>query len=182
MSFAAVEFLLGERTDHKGRTVAEYLAFDHMDWETQHDVIQWAFPTKTKSAFNKDAPLVPEDFVCYAGAAELKNTILKLFVSYLRSLSIIVTSADDGEHMLEFQYVQAPLSRQYWLAPHNHNMRRITRVIECLNLFDLGEFTDEFMEFMLYHLVPANHSRFGAQTIVFWVAAWENKLHLVQPK
>jgi hypothetical protein len=54
------EFLKGIERHPRHGTLAEILARDDSWWESNHDFIQWVFPTDQQSAFNPEAPLIAE--------------------------------------------------------------------------------------------------------------------------
>lgn len=53
-----LKFLSNKGKDSSGRTISEIISQDCVWWERNHDFIQWVFPTKTRSNFNPDAPIV----------------------------------------------------------------------------------------------------------------------------
>lgn len=174
----AVAFLLGEAPDHKGRMVGEYANFTKEEWETQHDVIQWAFPTRTQSAFNKDAPLLPDgEFDCPVLA---RQNLLVLLKRYLESLNIISMTSLSPNHLLDYHYLNSHLYYN-WVRRGNHNYRRLTRVLESLGCFELDPFRDDLASFLVFDFAMQFSREIGAETVVYWVAAWQNKLGEVQP-
>jgi hypothetical protein len=55
---AITSFLEGTGADHRGRTLAEVIAFEDDELEGIHDYIQWLFPLPEVSAFNPFAPVI----------------------------------------------------------------------------------------------------------------------------
>lgn len=175
-----IQFHLGLAPDNKGRFREDYLAFTENDWHACHDVVQWAFPTKTKSAYNPNAPVVPEDFEL-GDNTDVQQSILELLQAFLLSLNIIMEPATDGIHFTKFVRLNSPLGLvPNWNIRNDHNHLRLTRIIECLGVFDLQTFKDDLAEFLIFDLVVNASFAFSPKTIVFWVAAWQNKLHLIK--
>ena len=172
-----LEFLTGAGVDGRGRTLADYMQFDAAKWEECHDHIQWAFPTKTRSAYNPNAPVVPEDFV-FEGDCRVKQAILDLMKNYFASLHITMETATNGVNFVKFTFDPSN-NNDSWVWSGDHNMKRMTRLIECLGIFDMQAIQRDLVEFLLYDLAVKNADYISYSTIVFWVAAWENKQHLV---
>ncbi len=159
-------------TDQSGRTIHDYFDFGTEVWEGCHDVIQWAFPTKTMSAFNSNAPTLPE-FITYNGpesALRINSNLDALLQSYLSSLGIEITE-------VSIKYFSD--RNNNWLYPGNHNYKRFTRIIECLECFGHSRMRQRFVEFLLYELAPRYPREIGVDTVVFWMATWENKRDLI---
>lgn len=53
-----LKFLSNKGKDNRGRTIKEIIYMPAEQWDETHDFIQWIFPTKTRSNFNPDAPIV----------------------------------------------------------------------------------------------------------------------------
>lgn len=177
MSFGLPDILAffnGTGTDAKGRTYLDYMAFSKEKWEECHDHIQWAFPTKTKSDFNPNAPLIPDDVTVIIDDGATDG-IIHLMYRYLASLEIY-------NHPTDGWYIDVAAYRQrglFWIRPGDHNMRRITRLFECLGLFGMPDVQREVYEFFLYNLAFNYPYAFDAKTIVFWTATCENKRSLL---
>lgn len=173
-----IEFLQGEGTDSKGRTFQDYVEFSPEQWEDCHDHMQWAFPTRTVSAYNPNAPAVPEDYI-FQYEQEVQSSIFHLLERYLDSLNINiemdrVIGCSIGWKADEDDYVLNP-----WVGPRNHNMLRMTRVLEALGIFEMEDAQEALFNFLIYD-IAVNHSDISATTVAFWVAAKENKLHLLR--
>lgn len=173
---AALDFLAGDRADQSGRTLDDYLAFSREDWERQHDVIQWAFPTRTVSAYNPDAPILPDGDIGYSPVHQ--QNILKLFKSYLESLNLKMSDADNGTNLIKFEFIQSQLYG-HWMRRGDHNYKRLSRVIECLGLFGLEPFRDDLAEYLIFDYAINYNDRVDSVTVVYWMASWQNKKHLL---
>lgn len=176
-----IAFLAGQASDHRGRTIDDYKAFRDTDWEAQHDIIQWAFPTKTVSQYNANAPVVPEDYT-FEFDLTVMNNILVLMENYLKSLGIYSKDAEyPSGNILAFEYIPAPLRFSVpWIRPGNHNYKRLTRLIECLGIFGLEAFQKDLAEYLIFDFAVQNSKGVDASAVAYWVAAWENKRHLLR--
>ena len=174
-----INFLLGVGVDGRGRTLADYKAFNSFMWEECHDHIQWAFPTKTPSAYNPNAPVIPDDFV-FDGDYRVKQAILDLMTEYMKSLHITIAPADSGRNFVKFIYEPETEYQLHWVNWRDHNMKRLTRLIECLGIFDLKEVQRDLFEFLVYEIAVRYRPRLSSVTVAYWVAAWENKGHLLR--
>lgn len=172
-----IMFLLNLEPDPNGRTVHEYLHFEDHEWEEQHDVIQMAFPTKTRSKFHPDQPYIPADFD-FATLSDdhrqrIRATISLLLHSYMRSLG--VEFLINRDRITFTTNVDAP----YWAESRDHNTLRLTRILECLGIFGLTEIQTALHDFLVYNIAVRQNGRINAKTVAYWVAARENKLNLL---
>jgi hypothetical protein len=169
----ALDFLSGLVPDTKGRYVSNYKNLTPFGWELNHDVIQWAFPTRTVSEYNPTAPVLPEVFNF---TAEHQNTVIELMVAYLASLGIETFYAGK---VLSFEYGNKP-EVIAWLRYGNHNYKRLTRLIECLGLFQLKTEQTALAEFLIYNLAIKYGEFISTDTVVYWLATWQNARHKLQ--
>jgi len=110
---SAAMFLTGIGRDHRGRSLAEVLAFDDSALEQHHDYIQWLFPLPEASRINMSAPILSrEDIATIRLDSEVRTNLLNA-----------------SNRMLAFYR-----ENDHWLVPFNHNHLRITRIIRCLAL------------------------------------------------
>jgi len=133
----AINFLLGNGTDGKGRTIQDYFKFSKERWEECHDHIQWAFPTDIPSAFNANAPIIDREeldlWLVSASAAydddesqdyeTLRDNLRALLKRYYNSIGFNIGYPVDTSFNNIFD------------NPDNHNFRRLTRVMRCMFLF-----------------------------------------------
>ena len=173
-----IAFLIGEGVDQSGRNIADYWNFDAAKWEQCHDHMQWAFPTRTKSAFNAGAPIVPDDYK-FDGNGEVIAALTELLNRYLKSLGIVRTRRE-YDNALTFVWCPNEPQHFHWVRKGDHNMLRMTRVMECLTIFGMLEERDALYDELVFGIAAESPLVFDAKTLVFWAAAKENKLHLVR--
>ena len=168
----AIAFLLGQGTDQSGRTLADYRAFDAAKWEDCHDHMQWAFPTRTRSAYNRSAPTIPNTFK-FDGNDAIKTNITDLLKQYLASLGVRMHFYPENGWVIEWE---PGTPNPYWVYSQDHNTLRMTRVLECLGIFGLKNLQTALFEFLVYSVATQFSPRINGKTVAFWVAAKENRL------
>lgn len=164
-------FYAGTGTDAAGRTIEDIWAFDAERLESVHDYIQWLFPVAQPSKYNPDAPLLDDDTI----AVIREDRVLKARI--LRSL----------RQLLQFyglELVDSPLSplvvrkaknytqrRSNWQdAPEgrlNHNLLRLTRIQNCLNLVGLEQYARALFG-CLAEIQSEQPLRIPGPTLHFW--------------
>lgn len=163
----AIAFMNRNGYDAAGRSLDDYWNFSLDKWEECHNHIQWAFPSDVASDFNANAPVVDMrkyvDGLDYNGHHN-QNWLIK---HYLLSLGLL-TTADN----VNFQLTEGnPLDRiAIWLNPHDHNYRRITRLLNLLYYFNRVQ-GDELLQKFLTIRDFANMIKpdcIDEQTVLYW--------------
>lgn len=173
---AALGFLSGTEFDQNGRYVLEYLNFDANDWDCIHNVIQWAFPTRTVSAYNSHAPVLPDTFTPHPGQQQM---VSDLFVAYFSSLGVFVKTATMPDRVVSLQVIPVP-PRPWWIKKGDHNYKRFTRIIECLKAFHLTQMAEDLHDWLVFDFAVQYHEYVDANTVAFWTATWQDKRHLLR--
>jgi hypothetical protein len=149
MTTPIVAFLTGEGVDGAGRSLKEVLALDDAELERRHDFIQWLFP-------------LPEASRAVAGAPVLSaGDVRQLRGSPAARANLRAATA----RMSRF-YAQT----SHWLAPHDHNHLRITRIIKSLRLLAGDAAADGFREAILSR-VSGRRRSVSQMSLEFWMAA-----------
>jgi len=142
-----VRFLSGEGADGAGRTLAEVLTLDDAQLERRHDFIQWLFPLTEPSGAVPGSPvLTPEDIVAIRADPRAQAAL-----------------AAGARRMGEF-YARTDA----WLAAHDHNHLRITRILRSLRLLAGDAAAEGFRHDILQRAAGAP---INARTLEFWVEA-----------
>lgn len=144
---AIVAFLQGEGPDSRGRTLFEVLAMDNAALERTHDFIQWLFPLPEPSAAAPEAPVLSAADIAAIGRSGLAQCAL----------------AAGTDRMDAFYRLT-----DHWLAPHDHNHLRITRIIRSLRLLRGDRYADEFREAVLRR---AEGTPVSARSRGYWMTA-----------
>jgi hypothetical protein len=147
---SAAKFLTGEGRDHRGRFLADVLAFDDSSLEQSHDYIQWLFPLPEASRFSASAPVLSHEEIALIRASGTARANL--------------LSARD--RMLAFYR-----ANDHWLVPFDHNHLRITRIIRCLALCIAEEEARSFHQAILA-LVEAAGNPVNGDSLRYWQDAF----------
>lgn len=142
-------FLQGEGVDGAGRTLFEVLAFDDAALERTHDFIQWLFPLEEPSAAVPDAPVLS------AGEA-----------AAIRESTLAQCALAAATDRMDVFYRRT----DRWLAPHDHNHLRITRIIRSLRLLAGDAAADAFRDAVLWR-VEATRAPVSARSRGYWTTA-----------
>jgi hypothetical protein len=142
-------YLAGAGRDGRGRLIADVLALSDERLEAIHDYIQWLFPLPTRSGAQPDAPTLT--------AAEIEA-----IRTDSRATDNLQRAAD---RMLRFYG-----GTDWWLAPHDHNHLRITRIIRSLRLL-LGSDPARRFHRAVLALNDAAGSPVNAGSLRFWAEA-----------
>lgn len=120
-------------TDDLGRTLDQILAWDDTRLERQHDYIQWLFPTYRESDFNRRAPILNNEIVQYFHEDETcKNNLRQALDRMMRFYGFQkIGEGFEEDHWLPIQ------EKKYWMDLHDHNQRRISRMIASLSALGL---------------------------------------------
>jgi len=155
----------GGGPDVEGRTLDEILAWDDQQLEDVHDYIQWLFPTAKASMFNSRAPLLtPGAIAAFGERAELRTRLLAALGRMLRFYGFELETKGRpvvrrGPNWSE--------RRGEWLTPGNHNLLRITRILDCLASVGLAEHARAFLD-ALESVYEEDKRVIGPRTYQFW--------------
>lgn len=144
-----VAFLTEAGTRPDGLDHAGVLGQDDDWFETRHDFIQWLFPLTEPSRAVPGAPVLTA-----AEAARLRAE------PRARRRMLAATRRMEGFYA----------RTDAWLAAHDHNHLRITRIIRSLRLLVDDAAADAFRAFILDQL-RARGGRVNADSLRFWAAA-----------
>lgn len=141
---SATKFLSGIGPDHRGRTLGEILEYDDGDLESQHDFIQWLFPSEEASKFNPDAPVLSrpefEELRRHPVAVE---GVLRAFVRMLSFYGLQLSAPNVVSKGPNWDQRYSN-----WALGAGHNDLRITRIIKCLVLLSLTEEATALVSFL----------------------------------
>jgi len=123
------KFYTEDGQDAENRRHYDILSMTDEELEKTHDFIQWIFPTPNPSAFNPDAPILTPATIEYLKhdavfQARFSCALRRMFdfwqLPYKRS----------GKN-----YLVQPFTKHLWWMEHdNHNLLRMTRVMESCRL------------------------------------------------
>lgn len=137
MNQQLIDFYKGTGTDSEGRSLKDIMSFGDEQLEATHDFIQWLFPLKEPSPFNKNAPLLDDETIkAFRDDLQLKIKVAQSLGKFLRFLQL------DAEAKTQTIITTVDVIEMHWLTRKNHNMRRLTRILTSLRYLGLDEFSD----------------------------------------
>jgi hypothetical protein len=155
------EFYRGDATDNRGRTLTDLWNFSDDSLESIHDFIQWMFPLRAPSQFNRNAPLLTDaDVAAFHADPELRANLQRSFEVFLAFLGLawvngqVVEAADFDRERRVFE-------------EPNHNWLRISRVLASTRTLGLEAPSRAFFAFLkeLRHRAPGS---IPADTFGYW--------------
>lgn len=165
-----VRFYLGEGPDTEGRFLREIRGWDARRLETVHDYIQWLFPTRQRSQFNPNAPSPSaEDVQAFRENERLRTELVASLRQMLAFYGFAYREGEGGRPTIEKAEEWEKRSRE-WFSPGDHNLLRITRILDCLSTFGLVEQARAFLT-ALERTCAEQPGVVGARTLEFWRGA-----------
>lgn len=164
-----VQFYRGQQADSAGRWLRDIRAWDATRLEHIHDYIQWLFPTRGRSQFNRDAPTLDEDQIReFRYDERLQAELTRSWVQMLAFYGFVCR--DDAGRLVVERSADWETRRANWLNPGNHNFLRITRILTCLRTLGLKGHAQAFLE-ALEAVHQESPGVIGDRTLGFWRSA-----------
>ena len=164
-----VRFYLGEAPDAEGRFLRDIRRWDDARLEAVHDYIQWLFPTQQRSRFNPNAPGVNTEDVKAFRADERLRTEVVASLRQMLAFYGFSYEEEDGHPIIETGEDWEEKSEQ-WFHVGNHNLLRITRILDCLSTMGLGGHAQSLLE-ALETVCEEEPGTVGERTLDFWRGA-----------
>ena len=169
MANPLIAFYLGEDTDSEGRWLRDLRAWDHARLENVHDYIQWLFPTRQRSQFNPHAPMLDDAAVrAFRADARLRAALLDSFRQMLAFYGFCL-GEEHGQPLVETA-ADWETRRRQWFHASDHNLLRITRILDCLTTLGLEDHARAFLR-ALDAVCDAAPAAIPARTRGFWRSA-----------
>lgn len=142
-------FMKENGADDHGRTYQQVIRYNDEQLETDHTYIQWVFPTETPSMYNVTAPVVTkEEADILSTEYEVRQEMHLMFIRMMLFYGIRLTSnisLEDAGHEAIILFKQDnrvswtadPEILDRWLRKNDHNLKRISRMLESLALFHM---------------------------------------------
>jgi hypothetical protein len=164
-----VEFYKGVRPNQSGAFLTEIWDWTDGQLDTDHDWIQWVFPSNEPSMLNGDAPtLTKNEAEIFQSSEELQAKFLESFKIFLEFLDFKIK--DNATGYLEI--VPIDLGRTpWWLGSFNHTMLRVSRVLKSTRLVGLPHYG-----LALYNAMSLFRSKLSENTWGYWTRATKDLL------
>jgi Opioid growth factor receptor (OGFr) conserved region len=123
-------FYRGDKPNDHGVTLQRIIKADDKWLEKNHHWIQWAFPLKTKSKHNPQAPVLDDETI------RLLRSDPKVFYDdvFIRMMEFYGLDMNN-----DLKIVRGPTfqeQQKLWLYPKSHHFKRITRILQSLEYFE----------------------------------------------
>lgn len=165
-----LDFYLGIGTDHRGRYIQDIWNFDLETLEKEHDYIQWLFPLKEGSKYNKNAPLLTDAIIeTFKSNMIIKGYLLESFRIMLRFYGFELVSTMDGTIVAKSSDFNE--RKQVWLSRCNHNYLRITRILKSLTILGLSHFSIRFYLVLLEIYSSKDGRKINKKALKHWTDA-----------
>jgi len=161
-----VAFFRGGR-DSEGRTLDEILGWDDELLEEVHDYIQWIFPTARASDFNPSAPMLTESSIAaFDRDPVLRDRLVQALRRMLRFYGFEL--AQENDRPLVKRGANWRARRNEWLTPGDHNLLRITRILDSLSTLGLHDHAKAYLAALLELEKGEDGPAIGPRTFRFW--------------
>jgi hypothetical protein len=164
-----LDFYYGVGPDQRGRFLREILDWPDDELEGTHDYIQWLFPLQERSGFNVSAPVLDAGTIYeFRSRVELQRNMGASFRRVLKFYGLEM--AESSAPVIKPSPCFAQRSKN-WLAEHNHNHLRITRILKSLRILGLNSEAAAFFDCLagIYNAeTDSGFSRISDETFRFW--------------
>jgi hypothetical protein len=141
-----IAFLEGRKADDKNRLLTTMWNFTPQELEQKHDFIQWWFPTKTRSVYNQNAPLLDDSIIQQIKRnPQALNNMRESFKRICNFFGIEIVK-DNGTVACR-KARDWPRPGNVWTRG-NHNLLRISRILESLGLMGLHSEQNALFQFL----------------------------------
>jgi len=166
-----ISYYGGNGVDDRGRSLSEVQGWPDDSLERVHDYIQWMFPLREHSAFNRSAPILDDKAIAqFRSSKRLKSNLRTSFRRMLTFYGFEMSSSRGSE------IVPSPFfseRRREWISHGNHNYLRITRILKSLCMLGLEEEARTFFKCLsnVYKSQDKHSPPISVETFEFWKAA-----------
>jgi len=165
-----VPFYLNKQTDSEGRLLREIWEWDNDELEAEHDYIQWLFPLRETTVHNPNAPIVNDTVIeAFSNDPLLRRNLLQSLNLMLRFYGLAMNDAE-GKNIVITLADEYDSRNSVWLKKYNHNYLRLTRILKCLMIFGLEEYSEALYECLL-KIYDEEEDKIGEETLQFWIDA-----------
>jgi hypothetical protein len=158
--------------DSEGRMLETIWSWNYYSLEYTHNYIQWLFPLKERSQFNRNAPVLNDEVIqSFRTSENLRKNLRKSFDLMLKfyGLQCNETGNTDIEILPSHEYQERKLD---WIEEENHNYLRITRILTSLRLLGLEKYALAFFN-CLSQIYLEEGENIGSKTYAYWKSAIE---------
>jgi len=158
------------RPDSSARMLEDIWLWDYQKLEYTHDYIQWLFPLKEKSRFNRNAPILNDEVIqAFRTDEQLRVRLRKSLEVMLQFYGLQYNKFDDKgiEITKSDNYPERKLN---WIEEGNHNYLRLTRILTSLRLLGLEDYAQALFK-SLNQIYLEESKKIGSKTYAYWKSA-----------
>jgi hypothetical protein len=158
-----LRFYQGEKVHPAGYVISDVWHFSYEKLEKVHDYIQWIFPTTTPSAHVYDIPILGvEEVAAFHSDQVLREGVLKSFDLMLdfygfRRVEGVISPGPNFEE------------RDRWLFPRDHNLARVSRILESLVVLGFKGEAEMFLDALVG--LPHKYRWYVVDSLPYWKKA-----------
>ena len=163
-------FYQGRSPDSSARVLEDLWLWDYQKLEYTHDYIQWLFPLKEKSRFNRNAPILNDEVI------QSFNTDEQLRLRLRKSLEVMLQFYGLQYNKFDDKGIEITKSDNYperklnWIEEGNHNYLRLTRILTSLRLLGLEYYAQALFK-SLNQIYLEESKKIGSKTYAYWKSA-----------
>jgi hypothetical protein len=144
-----IDFYVNGKANDHGVTLKAIQEYTASALEKNHKYIDWLFPT-SRGGTDKTAPLITEQNYPYLAAHEqFRNALLLSFKGVMLPFYGLDYDEECARVSEGVNYAQRAPNL---IRPDNHNFLRLTRIIECLRLFEFQAEADALYDWLIEEL------------------------------
>ena len=165
-------FYQGHSPDSSGRMLEDIWLWDSQKLEYTHDYIQWLFPLKQKSQFNRNAPILNDEVIqAFRADEQLRVRLIKSLEVMLEFYGLQCNKLDDTGIQIE-KSDNYPERKLNWIEEGNHNYLRLTRILTSLKILGLEDYAQALFK-CLNQIYLEESKKIGNKTYAYWKSAAE---------
>jgi Opioid growth factor receptor (OGFr) conserved region len=147
------------------RQLSNILAWDDIAFESVHDYVQWLYPLKEASDYNRTAPILDEETIeAFKTDPQIRANVNRVT---LRMAQFLCIPAEEVSGVVVFKKA---IAEPHWIDQYNHNYKRLTRMLASLRLMGFED-TAKSLHESLYDLYLKYGTDIGRDTFAFWEKA-----------
>jgi hypothetical protein len=140
--------------------------FNDDELEGYHTYIQWLFPLTEPSAINFAAPILDDDVISrFRESPDLQKRLMISFKLMLKFYGFEIDESNQTIHIVKSSDYE--VKKNNWISYKNHNYLRITRILTCLRLLGLENYSQALFK-CLEQVYSEESYEIGEITFDYW--------------
>jgi hypothetical protein len=165
-SKSILSFYSNQPIDHSNRKLEDIWKFNDDELEGYHTYIQWLFPLTEPSAYNFAAPVLDKGVILeFRQSPVLQQRLLASLQVMLKFYGFKIDESNNAIKIMKSD--EYAVKKNNWISHMNHNYLRITRILTCLRLLGLEEYSKAFFA-SLKQVYAEESFEIGEVTLDYW--------------